>query len=83
MRRFLFAIALSILVPQIVNAETPNFKPGDANKPYDYTPGFFYYTPGVAYKPNDYTPGDADKPFDFTPGDADKPYDYKPGEHEK
>ena len=83
MRRFLFAIALSILAPQIVNAETPNFKPGDANKPYDYTPGKFDYTPGDADKPNDYTPGDADKPYDFTPGDAADPYDYKPGNRDK
>jgi hypothetical protein len=69
MRRFLFAIALSFLAPQIVSAEPWDFTPGDANKPYDYTPA-------DATKPNDFKPADSQN---FTPGDADEPYDYTPG----
>ena len=69
MKRFLSAIALLFLAPQIVIAEPKEFTPGDANKPYDYTPG-------DASKPNDFKPADSQ---DFTPGDADEPYDYTPG----
>ena len=68
MKRFLSAIALLFLAPQIVIAEPNDFTPGDAKKPYDYTPA-------DATKPNDFKPGDADEPYDYTPGT----FDYKPG----
>ena len=69
MKRFLSAIALLFLAPQIVIAEPNDFTPGDANKPNDFKPA----------DSQNFTPGDADEPYDYTPGT----FDYKPGNPDK